>query len=206
MKHTVQKNNILSSIGWFFAKRYRITSLFFIILLVVGGMFYFSLLKREGFPPINVPVSAIQGTYIVNDAKKVDNEVVQPIVRAVSSVDGIKDFTATADSNFYSVIVQFNDDIDVDDATKELNTAIKEQVTLPQSATYTATAFNPSQFDNKYDLLLAVYDNKESSYEELSKKAQTVAQNVTSKTEVETATAISVSEEAAVKFHGNRRK
>ena len=63
MKHTVQKNNILSSIGWFFAKRYRITSLFFIILLVVGGMFYFSLLKREGFPPINVPVSAIQGTY-----------------------------------------------------------------------------------------------------------------------------------------------
>jgi multidrug efflux pump subunit AcrB len=197
MKHTVQKNNILSSIGWFFAKRYRITSLFFIILLVVGGMFYFSLLKREGFPPINVPVSAIQGTYIVNDAKKVDNEVVQPIVRAVSSVDGIKDFTATADSNFYSVIVQFNDDIDVDDATKELNTAIKEQVTLPQSATYTATAFNPSQFDNKYDLLLAVYDNKESSYEELSKKAQTVAQNVTSKTEVETATAISVSEEAA---------
>lgn len=170
--------------------------MFFIILLIVGGMFYFSILKREGFPPINLPVSAIQGTYLVNDSKKVDSDVVQPITNAVSSVDGVKEFTATADSNFYSVIVQFNDGIDVDDATEKLNAAVKEQVQLPQNVTYAAAAFNPSKFDNKYDLLLAVYDTKQSSYDDLSNKAALVADSVTSKAEVETAAAINVSEQA----------
>lgn len=196
LKNRTEQNNILSQAGWYFAKRYRVTSMFFIILLIVGSMFYFSALKREGFPPINLPVSAVQGTYLVNDSKKVDSEVVQPITDAISGVDGLKDFTATADGNFYSVIVEFNDDVNVDDATKELDTAIKEKVNLPQSATYTASAFNPSKFDNKYDLLLAVYDSPNSSYDELSKKASIVAKSINSKDEIETATPISVSEES----------
>ena len=171
MENKDQNHNVLSSIGWFFAKRYRVTSIFFILLLIVGGMFYFSVLRREGFPVINLPVSAIQGTYFVNDSQKVDREVVQPITRAIGNVDGIKEFTASADRNFYSVIVQFNDDINVDDATKQLNAALKEQAQLPQNATSAASAFRPSKFDNKYDLLLAVYDTKNSSYDDLTKKA-----------------------------------
>lgn len=197
MENKDQNHNVLSSIGWFFAKRYRVTSIFFILLLIVGGMFYFSVLRREGFPVINLPVSAIQGTYFVNDSQKVDREVVQPITRAIGNVDGIKEFTASADRNFYSVIVQFNDDINVDDATKQLNAALKEQAQLPQNATSAASAFRPSKFDNKYDLLLAVYDTKNSSYDDLTKKAMTVAEDITGKPEIETATAIQVSEQVA---------
>lgn len=194
VKNVAPKNNTLSSVGWFFAKRYRITSIFLIILLIVGGMFYFSLLRREGFPPINLPVSAIQGTYLVDDATKVDNQVVQPIANAIKDIDGIKDFTATTDGNFYSLIVSFNDTVNVDDATKNLHDTIKQRVQLPQGATSVATAFNSSKFDNKYDLLLAVYDKQESSYEDLKSKAAIVAMGIKDKPEIDSATAIDVSE------------
>lgn len=194
LKKTTAKQNPLSAIAWFFAQRYRVTSMFFIILLVMGSLFYSTFLKREGFPPINLPVSAVQGTYLVNDAAQVDREVVQPIARAIDTVDGVTDFSTTADSNFFSVIVQFDDDIDIDIATDNLSTAIKEQATLPSNTNYNVAAFNPSKFDNKYDLLLAVYDKRDSAYEDLSSKATAVAETITSKSEIESATPITVIE------------
>lgn len=188
------KNTLLSNISWGFAKRYRITLLFLVILLIVGGLSYTTLLKREGFPPINVPIAAVQGTYFANDADKVDKDVIEPISRAISTVDGVDTYTATAGANFYNVFIQFDESVDAETGANDVATAIKEQAALPDGVENKVSGFDPSKFDNKYNLLLAVYDKQSSDTKALETKAQNVAESITAESAVESAQAIPVIE------------
>jgi len=172
------KDNILSKASWIFANNYRTVIILWAGLLVFGILSYTTFLKKEGFPPINLPIAAIQGTYFVNDAEEVDEQVTVPISEAIESIDNVKMYETTSRDNSYGIFVTFQDDVTAEDGVKEVNAAIKNQVSLPNGVENSVAGIDPSRFDNKYNLLLAVYQDADSDYKMLAKKAETVAKDL----------------------------
>lgn len=186
------KDNVISKLSWQFAKKYRITILFWLILLVFGLLSYTTFLKREGFPPIDIPTSVVQGTYFADNPKKVDTDVVVPISKAIDDIDNVDSYYTTSGDNYYTLVVTFKDDVKSEDGAKELKAAIEDVAGLPQDTTPKVSAIDPSKFNNKYNLLLAVYDTSDSSYADLSKKATDVASEIATSKDIELAEAIDV--------------
>lgn len=186
MKDTIAKG------AWQFAKRYRITLLLWIILLAFGAFSYTSLLPREGFPSIAVPAANIQGTYFADSPQKIDSEIVQPITRALNELDSIDTYQATSGDNFYNIFVTFTEETEAADGAKEVEATIESITTLPAGTTPATTAIDPSKFDNKYTMLLAVYDQTDSDYQSLTEKADNVAAQLTDNKAIEAADVIDV--------------
>lgn len=189
------KDTVLGKIAWFFTARYRITILFWIILLLFGFLSYSSLLKREGFPDVTFPAATVQGTYFVDDAKKVDTEVVEPIANELKNIENIDSFQATSNGNFYTIFANFKEDISAETGTKEIKEAIASAGDIPGSEPQ-VTQIEPAKFDNKYNLLLAVYSKQDSSHEFLTKKAEGIAKELDSQKDIESAEAIPLTQES----------
>ncbi|MBP6005408.1 efflux RND transporter permease subunit [Candidatus Saccharibacteria bacterium] len=187
------KNNFLSKISWNFASKYRLTLIIWFGLLIFGFASYSTLLKKEGFPPINLPIGAVQGTYFVNDSTKVDTEITQPIAKALEPIDSIDNYQASTGANFYSIFITFNEETKVEDGVREVQAALNA-IKLPTGATSNVASFDPSKFDNKYNLLLAVYDKQDSNYQDLAIKATQVAEELAGADEIVAAQAVPVLE------------
>lgn len=189
------KDSIFAKIAWLFTQRYRVTLLFWVIIIVAGLFTYTSVLKREGFPPVNLPIVAVQGTYFADDPNVVDEKVVTPIADSISGLDGIQDFQTTARDNFFTVIVELDDTTTAADGAREIEAAINETANLPSSASAEVSAIEPAKFNNRYNLLLAVYGEQDTSYSELQKTADAAAEALVTQSEISSAEAIPVIEQ-----------
>ncbi|MEL6894310.1 MAG: hypothetical protein AAFP84_22150, partial [Actinomycetota bacterium] len=74
----VRRRSIITTVATTATRRWRITFAFFVVVLLSGVWAFGFGLNREGFPPINTPISVVSGTYFVDDAERVDDEVVRP--------------------------------------------------------------------------------------------------------------------------------
>ncbi len=187
----------IATTAWQFAKRYRITMLLWVIVALFGALSYGFLLNREGFPPVNLPIATVQGTYFVNDQNKVDQDIVVPITDALETLDSIDSYQASARSNSYGIFIFFKDDVEADDGANQVNSAIKELATLPEGVEYAVEPIEPALFYGEYNLVAAVYDQEDSSYEDLQTVAMQVADDVATIAEVESAEAIEVVEQVS---------
>src|SRR5438045_1546798 len=94
---TQPKDKLLPKLTSFFFKRPRLTAVIWIVLLGFGILSYTTLLRREGFPSITVPVAIIDGTYPTNNPAELDSLVTQPIAKtALKQADVNAVMTQTA--------------------------------------------------------------------------------------------------------------
>src|SRR5438132_469497 len=77
------KYGLLPKLTTFFFDRPLFTLLIWLVLVVFGALSYTTLLKREGFPSVNIPFAVVSGTYFANDPAKVDTEVAGPVSEIV---------------------------------------------------------------------------------------------------------------------------
>jgi multidrug efflux pump subunit AcrB len=108
-----------------------------LIIVIFGITSYTALLRREGFPSINIPVAVVSGTYIVNDPTKVDQDLAKPISEIALKQEGVSNILSQSSNNFVSVSVQYKEGTDGQAATKKLEEAIKQQAHIPTSAQLT---------------------------------------------------------------------
>jgi multidrug efflux pump subunit AcrB len=188
------KITFLSKISSEAARRYRVTLLFWVILLVAGWFSYTSFLKREGFPNINLPIAIIQGTYFVDNPNLVDDKVVLPISNIISEDESIESFQSSSGNNFFNFFVTFKEGTELDTGVKELDSRIKDDVLLPDAVELSVQSIDPVKFDNKYNLLLAVYNESSSDVKVLEQKATFIAGELSTLDEVEDASSIPVIE------------
>src|SRR4249920_3759456 len=73
------KDKLLAKLTLGFFDRPLLTGFIWISLVVFGLLSYTTLLKREGFPSVNIPVAIVNGTYFVNDPAKVDADAAKPV-------------------------------------------------------------------------------------------------------------------------------
>jgi multidrug efflux pump subunit AcrB len=117
--------------------RPKLVAFVWLLIVIFGITSYTTLLRREGFPSVNIPVAVVSGTYIVDDSVKVDKDVAKPLSEIALKQDGVNTVLSQSSNNFVSVSVQYKEGMDGQEATKKLEEAVKRQANLPASAQLT---------------------------------------------------------------------
>jgi multidrug efflux pump subunit AcrB len=182
-KKTANKKNTrapklrpLQRLSLFFFSRPRITAVLLLSLLAFGIASYTTFLKREGFPDIKTPLAISQGAYLVNDAKRVDQEVAKPLSDFLSKQAGIKTVQIQSFDNFYLATILYEESVDAEQRTAELQKQVESQKILPEQVTGKLEPYKFGYTNRGDDMTVAFYSKANSlSTEDLAKKAAEAA-------------------------------
>ena len=177
---------MLRRIVAFFAAATPITALLWVALVGFGVVSYTSLLPREGFPAVSVPITVARGTYFVDDAEIVDRELAQPVVAALLERPEIESLDSTSGANFVTVFAALDSAFTSAEGAELVNEAIAE-LELPPEASLTAESLDVSKFFNRFDLLVGVYGPAGTEASALEEAASAIVPLVAAAPEVGTA-------------------
>lgn len=154
---TEPKDKLLARVTMWFFRRPRLTAILWLSVFLFGILSYTTLLKREGFPSIQIPFSVVNGAYFVNDAAKVDADVAKPLSELILQRQDVKTVQSQAYNNFYVVTVQYEEGTDAAAATADIEADVKSGSTLPPQATaqYTVPKFGFTARGD--DMAIAIY-------------------------------------------------
>jgi multidrug efflux pump subunit AcrB len=161
---------MLRNVVAFFASKTSLTVALWALFVGFGILAYSTLLPREGFPSINVPISVVSGTYFVEDPELVDREMAQPILDALADRPEIESLDSTASSNFVTIIATLDEDYTSTEGAEIINQELAS-VALPEQAQVEARSLDVSRFLNRFDLLVGVYGPDDVSAIELEEAA-----------------------------------
>lgn len=174
------KDKLLPKITmWFFA-RSRTTAILWLMIALFGVISYTTLLKREGFPSIQIPLVMVNGTYAVDDAKKVDADVAAPVSAVALKEDGASKVITQSQGNFFMTTVQYKEGTSQSEAKASLEKALKENASIPKDAKLTVSApyFGVTGGSNEpVDATISVY-GKNMTLPELRTKAEAIAKDL----------------------------
>lgn len=136
----------------------RRTALIWLVVLFFGIACYSTLLRREGFPSINTPFALAQGSYFVNDASKVNNDVATPLSNFLLKQPAVKTVQISSFGNFYTAQIAYKDNVNSKQESARLNTAIAEKKLLPAQATISLKAFEFGLTQRGDNLVVSFYD------------------------------------------------
>jgi multidrug efflux pump subunit AcrB len=171
------KDSLLVKMIDFFFVRWRLTLFLWLLVVGFGTAAYTNFIKREGFPPIQFPISFVTGTYLVGDKDIVDEQVTQPLYELLSNVEGVSEVQTTANSNFFSAVVFFDANVDPLEGAKALENVIENTETIPRQANIDVLQIDPGSFLNEFDILLSVYSTKPVDVDNLEEVADFVAKD-----------------------------
>ncbi|WCL80343.1 efflux RND transporter permease subunit [Saprospira sp. CCB-QB6] len=107
------------------------------IILLFGAQSYLTM-PKEAFPEIVIPTIFVGTTYSGNSAEDMEKLVTIPLEKEIGSISGIKSLEATSIQDFSNIIVEFNTNVDVDKALREVKDAVdkvKGDADFPQDLT-----------------------------------------------------------------------
>jgi multidrug efflux pump subunit AcrB len=157
-----KKAKRLPRLSLFFFKRPRLTVFIWLALLVFGILSYTSFMGRQGFPPVEAPLSIVTGSYLVENPQKVDAFIDKPISEIALKQNNVKSVQSTANPNTFSIVIQYKDGTDPKTANKTLEAAVKASNKLPKTAKANFQVADVGRFSPRgegFDMLIAVYGN-----------------------------------------------
>lgn len=196
------KESRFAKFSLFFFDHPKISAFIWIELIIVGILSFTFLLPREGFPPVQFPLGVASGTYFVDDAEKVDQDVTKKIAEAAGDVEGIERLDTVAGDNFFSVVASYSSDLTSESGNKLLEEAISEANVLPKEANIEYTVISPSQFLNEYDALISVYTPDGQSAAELEKISTEISKKIDAYGGIKTSETVSQFDTAVNPFTG----
>ena len=182
------KNNFLTKLTGFFFTNWKLTLVLWVFILSLGTAAYTTYIKREGFPPIQFPISFVGGQYPGQSMEVVDEEIVKPLSEALVAREGITDVDASASvDGSFTMAVLFDDTLNSIEGTEIVNTIIFDEVGVSEDVIIRAVAIDPGKFLFDQDLVLHVYSSS-ASIQQLDAGAIFVAERLTELSTVEVAT------------------
>jgi multidrug efflux pump subunit AcrB len=179
MAQTTTKRSFLPRLTTFFFDRPRLTAIIWLAVALFGIASYTTLLRREGFPSVNIPISVISGTYYVNDPARVDHEVAAPITNEALKLGEVKTVETQSSDNFFAITVQYSEKTDAAAATKQLQQKLESSAALPKSAQvkYNVPYFGPTGGDiQPIDLAISFFkSDNQTATADLVKQAEAAA-------------------------------
>ncbi len=115
-------------------QRYRLTVLGIILLLVMGGVSYYLIPRRED-PFIKVPGATVQSYYPGASPRDVERYVTVPLEEKINEIDEIDKIFSSSSQGASLILIQFDPDSDMDENLQELREKIREaEADLPEAA------------------------------------------------------------------------
>lgn len=176
--------------------RYRVTLVVWLGIVLFGVFSYTNLLDREGFPPVEVPVAVVSGTYFVGDAESVDEDVTQPLSATVSDIDEVVSVQSSAQEDGFSIFIEFAQGTSSSAGADLVRSELDESFESPDGLDYEVESISANQFNNQYDLLAAVYVDGDADIQTLEEAADDLAESLGGITEVQSSGAIALTQEA----------
>ncbi len=160
--NTVQTDKLrpLQRFALYFFRRPRRTSIIMLAVIAFGVLCFTTLMKREGFPAMNIPYAVGQVVYTANDAAVVDAKVAKPLSDFLLKQDGVKSVTTNSSANFAVVSISFKDGVDATAESKQYLADIKSQQIVPAEAQVKIDAAKVGFTNRGDDAAIAVYDVK----------------------------------------------
>lgn len=104
------------------------------VLITLAGLITYINLPKEQFPEVKMPQIIVQTFYPGTSPENMENLVTKPIEKEVQGLTGVKKVTSNSFQDFSIVIVEFNTDVDVTEAKRNVKDAVdKARVDLPQN-------------------------------------------------------------------------
>lgn len=164
---------MLRRIVQFFAANTFITLPLWVLLIGFGLLAYTTLLPREGFPSVEIPVSVVAGSYIVDDKEQVDADITQPIAAVLAGRSEIESITTNARSTSYVVVAEFESEFTSQEGA-DLIEAELAGLDLPPDASFVVQTVDAARFLNRYDLLVGIYGTPDTTAQELEDAATAI--------------------------------
>ncbi|MBX4191050.1 efflux RND transporter permease subunit, partial [Candidatus Saccharibacteria bacterium] len=162
----------LAKLSLFFFRKPRFMALAWLAIIIFGLLSYTTLMRREGFPTINIPYSIVSGSYLVGDPAKVDNDIAKPLSQIITKQKNVKTVDAQSGKDFYSVVVQYQEGTDTKAAAASVEKAVKAANVLPKNATADFKPLSPGIDQQGHDILISFFDtDNKTSTEQLYSKA-----------------------------------
>ncbi len=170
----------LQKFSLFFFNRPRRTAILCLAIVVFGVASYTTLLRKEGFPPINTPFAISQGTYLVNDPAKVDSEATKPLSEFVLKQAGVKSVTTQSFDNFFVAQIAYEDGVDSVQKSEEIQKNLENSSVMPEQAQVKIDPFKFGFTERGDDLVVSFYSDQAVDYEILIAKANEAAELIKS--------------------------
>ncbi|MDX2002997.1 MAG: efflux RND transporter permease subunit [Chitinophagales bacterium] len=109
------------------------TSIFVItVIITLAGIMAYINLPKEKFPDIVVPQIYVTTIYPGVGPSDIENVVTKPLEKQLKSITGVTELSSTSEQNFSNIKVEFNTDVDVEEAKRKVKDAVdKAKQDLP---------------------------------------------------------------------------
>lgn len=129
-------NNIQPNDKGFFlsnwALRNKTSVIIITLLIVVFGLSSYISTPKELFPELKIPTVYVRTIYPGNSPLDIENLITRPLEKQIKSVDGIKNLKSTSVQDNSAIFVEFNTDVDVEEALNDVKDAVdKAKSDLP---------------------------------------------------------------------------
>ena len=170
-RDSTTSRSVITKLAVLASTRWVVTLGVWFIVVAIGATAYFGGLAREGFPPVNLPIVVVDGTYFVDDIESVDTEVAQPLEAAYSAIDGVIKVQSFALANAFAIVVEFDDTFSSPQGAALLQEAVAG-AGLPDEADLTVRPIDATKFLEVFDVLVAVTGPDDATPEELEEQAR----------------------------------
>lgn len=134
------------------------------LMVVVAGLYAGLTMKQESIPSITLPAVTVVTTYPGAAPDEIMEEVTIPMEQRIQNMNGVELTTSTSMANASTIQVQYDFEVDMDEATRELEDALA-QISIPEAAN--EPQVSRISLDAFPVLTLSISDSK-SSLEELT--------------------------------------
>jgi HAE1 family hydrophobic/amphiphilic exporter-1 len=116
-----------------FAIKKPVVTVVTMLALVVFGIFALINLDTDEFPEVNPPIVNVAVPYPGASPDIVEREVVEPMEEAIAGISGVDRVTSQSLDGFGTILVEFNFEKDLQQATQDIRDAISQiRADLPQ--------------------------------------------------------------------------
>lgn len=127
----------------------KMTVYVIIAIIMLGGLLSYYGMPREAFPEIIETKIYISSVNPGNSAEDVEKFITEPLEEEFNDIAGVKEITSTTLQDYSIVIVEFEEDVSVDNA----KTKVKDKVDLVKAETTWPTLDNGAKVEpNVFDL------------------------------------------------------
>jgi len=94
------------------------------VIICIAGIVTYITLPKENFPEVVFPQIYVATPYPGAAPTDIENLITKHIEKQVKSISGVKKISSNSIQNFSNVIIEFETDVDVDEAKREVSDAV----------------------------------------------------------------------------------
>jgi len=114
--------------------RHRNAANLIMIMMIIFGVFALGRINTQFFPTTEVPVVTVTVTWSGASAEDVESNILEIMEPELRYLDGIKRVTSRAREGIASIGLEYEHGVDIKEAVRDVETAIKTVTNLPEDA------------------------------------------------------------------------